>query len=57
MEIYSLNRSGEYVRIQSSGLLPGLDLALITKCLGMSSWREARKRFRAALGKTQKSRR
>ncbi len=49
MEIYFLNRSGEYVRIQSSGLLPDLDLALITRCLGMSSWRDARKKFRAAL--------
>jgi Uma2 family endonuclease len=51
IEIYSLNRSGEYVRRESSRLLPDLDFALIGKCLAMSSWKEARKRFRTALGK------
>jgi hypothetical protein len=49
MEIYFLNLSEEYVRTESSRLLPDLDLGLVGKCLAMTSWREARKRFRAAL--------
>jgi Uma2 family endonuclease len=51
IEIYSLNRSGEYVRRESSRLLPELYFALIGKCLAMRAWQEARKRFRAALRK------
>lgn len=49
LEIYVLDESSEYAQQRKSRLLPNLDLALIEKCLGVKSWREARRAFRAAL--------
>jgi Uma2 family endonuclease len=49
MEIYSLTRTGNYIQVEKSRVLPGLDLPLVERCLAMKSWREARKAFRAAL--------
>jgi Uma2 family endonuclease len=49
VEIHALNRSGQYERVEKSRLLPKLDIRLIERCVGMDSWREARKAFRASL--------
>lgn len=38
-----------YERVPRSRLLPGLDLALLERCVGIRSWREARLAFRAGL--------
>lgn len=52
LEIYVLARSGKYEAPGKSQLLPALDVALLERCVGIHSWREARQTFRAALSKT-----
>jgi Uma2 family endonuclease len=51
LEIHCLSRSGAYEQVQKSRLLPGLDLALLEKCVGIRSWQQARRTFRARLAK------
>jgi Uma2 family endonuclease len=49
LEIFGLNRAGNYVALRKSRLLPKLDIALIEDCASIQSWNEARQTFRAGL--------
>jgi Uma2 family endonuclease len=50
MEIFALRQDGSgYDRVIQSRLLPKLDVALLQRCVGIASWREARRAFRAGL--------
>lgn len=49
LEIYALGGSGAYKPVRRSRLLPGLDISLIERCLGIRSWQQARQTFRAGL--------
>ena len=51
LEIWNLNdgASGYEGPARASRLLPGLDLALIERCLALPTWKEARRAFRQAL--------
>ena len=51
LEIWTLqaDASGYQGPLRGSGLLPGLDLALMERCLALPSWREARRAFQQAL--------
>jgi len=49
IEVFVLQRSGEYLRATRSELLPSLDISIIENCLAMDSWRAARKAFRSAI--------
>ena len=53
LEIWTLqrDRSGYNGPGKQSRLLPGLNVATLTRCLRISSWREARRTFRQALQK------
>lgn len=51
LEIYTLGSAGRYEPTKKSQLLPGLDVTLIERCVGIHSWREARETFRLALSK------
>lgn len=51
IEIFVLDGSGHYERSPSSPLLPGLDIALLERCVAIRSWQQARRTFRAALPK------
>jgi Uma2 family endonuclease len=51
LEIFALGASGDYEPSPASQLLPGLDLALLEHCVGIRSWQQARRTFRAALSK------
>jgi Uma2 family endonuclease len=55
LEIYVLENSGEYERASESKLLPRFDVTLLERCLGMDSWLQARRAFRAALGRRTRS--
>ena len=57
LEIWTLrrNRSGYDGPAKKSRLLPGLDLALLARCLNLASWREARTVFRQSLRKKRSS--
>ena len=49
LEIFALDKDGgEYTRVPAgSRLLPGLDTALLERCVMIPSWREATRTFRA----------
>jgi Uma2 family endonuclease len=49
LELHALNRAGVYETTPKSRLLPQLDLGLLEKCVGIPSWQEARRTFRAGL--------
>ena len=49
LEIYALSAAGDYEASPTSRLLPGLDIALLERCIAISSWQQARRTFRAAL--------
>jgi len=49
LEVFVLKASGQYQRSRKSALLSKLDIGLLERCVSVSSWREARKRFRAHL--------
>jgi Uma2 family endonuclease len=49
LEICALTSIGDYEASRTSRLLPGLDIALLERCIAMSSWQQARRTFRAAL--------
>ena len=53
LEIWNLNdeTSGYAGPSRTSRLLPGLDLALMERCLALPTWREARRAFQAGLKK------
>ena len=53
LEIYSLSVDGNGYELVAgrSPLLPGLDIALLERCVAISDWPEARKVFRAGLKK------
>lgn len=48
LEVHAL-RDGEYVQQRASTILPGLDIALIERCVAIPRWLEARREFRAGL--------
>ena len=50
LEVHALlTDKTSYERVPRSRLLPGLDLALLGRCVAIRSWREARRAFRAGL--------
>lgn len=51
LEVHALRADGSGYERTGSGsrLLPGLNLALLERCVGITDWREARKAFRAGL--------
>jgi Uma2 family endonuclease len=51
LEIFALDSSGGYERLQKSRLLPDLNIPLLERCAAIESWREARRAFRAGLAK------
>jgi Uma2 family endonuclease len=51
LEMFALDKAGSYEAVRSSRLLPGLDIALLQRCVAIESWLEARKTFRAALAR------
>ncbi len=51
LEIFALDSSENYQLLRASRLLPGLDIALLERCVGIRSWQQARRTFRAALSK------
>lgn len=51
LELFVLSAAAKYEPRRNSRLLPGLDIALLERCVGLSSWREARQTFRVALAK------
>lgn len=55
IEIFTLGNSGRYSKVRKSGLLRGLDIALIERCLRIHSWQQARQTFRAGLAKSRRS--
>ncbi len=53
LEIFVLSRSGHYEASPSSRLLPGLDLALLERCVAIRSWQRAHRTFRAAVSNSK----
>ena len=51
LEIFALNSSGRYSKVQKSRLLRSLDIQLIERCLRIRSWQQARHTFRAGLAR------
>ena len=51
LEIFALGSSGAYEPSPKSRLLPGLDIALLERCVAIRSWQQARRTFRAGLSK------
>jgi Uma2 family endonuclease len=49
LEIFVLSGSGTYEAVPTSRLLPGLDMALLERCVAIRSWLEARQTFRTGL--------
>ncbi len=49
LEIFLLNTAGSYEPSATSHLLPGLDIALLERCVAIRSWRQARETFRKGL--------
>jgi Uma2 family endonuclease len=50
LEIFALQDDGSaYETVPRSRLLPGLDLALLERCVAIRSWQQARRAFRAGL--------
>lgn len=50
LAIFALDPDAEsYQRVPRSRLLPKLDVALLERCVGIASWREARRLFRESL--------
>ena len=53
LEIFALGGSGTYEPLRTSRLLPGLDVALLERCVSIDSWQLARRTFREALSKAR----
>jgi Uma2 family endonuclease len=49
LEIFGLNSAGSYERLETSRLLPSLNISLLERCVAITSWQEARRTFRASL--------
>jgi Uma2 family endonuclease len=54
LEIWTLRRGGYEGPAKKSRLLPGVDIAALTRCLELSSWREARHAFRRTLARQKR---
>jgi Uma2 family endonuclease len=55
LRIFTLREDGSgYDQVSRSRLLPELDPALLEHCVGIASWQEARREFRARLASGQK---
>ncbi len=56
LEVWTLRRGGAAYDgpAKKSRLLPGLDLEQLRRCLGLASWREARRAFRDSLRKQKR---
>ena len=52
LEIFALGRTGTYAQSRKSRLLPGLDVALLERCVAIHSWQQPRQTFRAGLSKS-----
>jgi len=57
LEIFAVDYCGNYQPVQTSRLLPKLNVALLERCLVMRSWQQARKTFRAALARKPRHKR
>lgn len=57
LEVWKLRRDASSYEgpVRKSRLLPGLDFRMVTRCLGLPSWREARRLFRQSLRKQRRS--
>lgn len=57
LEIWTLRRQGSAYDgpARKSRLLPGLDVAALTRCLELDSWREARRAFRRTLAERKRA--
>ena len=53
LEVFALGRGKKYESLRRSRLLPGLDIALIERCVAIPSWQQARQTFRAGLSKSR----
>jgi Uma2 family endonuclease len=53
LEIFAMGNSASYEPSPHSRLLPGLDIALIERCVAIRSWHQARQIFRAGLSKSK----
>ena len=49
LEIFARSGAADYAASATSLALPGLDIALLERCVAISSWRQARQAFRAGL--------
>jgi Uma2 family endonuclease len=49
LQIFVLNRAGNYEASRASRLLPKLDIGLLERCVAITSWRAARQTFRTAI--------
>ena len=49
LEIFARSGAAGYAASATSLALPGLDIALLERCVAISSWRQARQAFRAGL--------
>jgi hypothetical protein len=49
LEVFALSDAGQYAQTPGSHLLPGLDIPLLERWVGIRSWRQARQTFRAGL--------
>lgn len=54
LEIYHLDRTGQYTPLKNSRLLPDLNVTLLERCVGIRSWQQARQTFRRGLAKGNK---
>jgi len=51
LEIFALSETEVYRSLTRSRLLPGLDIALLKRCVSIRSWQRARQAFRTGLSK------
>jgi Uma2 family endonuclease len=55
LQIFTLDRSGEYEEVESSRILPDLDIRFLERSVGIKSWLQARRTFRAGLSKGRRA--
>lgn len=53
LEIFALGGRGPHEPQRKSALLPDLEVALLERCVGIRSWQQARRTFRAGLTKAK----
>jgi Uma2 family endonuclease len=49
LEVYVLGSTGEYQNALRSQVVPGLDIPLLERCVGITDWRKAKTAFREGL--------